>query len=160
MTHRTAGEGRGPFFIPLYRFHPLTIIQIFIYNLACEMTIIFLIAMLVFTRLLLDEILPPYRITIWLIDEVKFVLVCLFEKYQLRRELPVTVPWVEIEYTHEKTNNICPRPPPNYIFFTNSIPLTFFDNIAPMIYWVNTKMRGSYLFMFIKQQGATFLSLK
>ena len=121
---------------------------------------IFLIATLVFTRLLLDEILPPYRITIWLIDEVKFVLVCLFEKYQLRRELPVTVPWVEIEYTHEKTNNICPRPPPNYIFFTNSIPLTFFDNIAPMIYWVNTKMRGSYLFMFIKQQGATFLSLK
>ena len=32
---------------------------------------IFSIATLVFTRLLLDEILPPYRITIWLIDEVK-----------------------------------------------------------------------------------------
>ena len=38
-THRTAGEGRGPFFIPLYHFHPLTNIQIFICNFACEMTI-------------------------------------------------------------------------------------------------------------------------
>ena len=33
---------------------------------------IFLIATLVFTRLLLDDILPPYRITIWLIDDGKF----------------------------------------------------------------------------------------
>ena len=38
---------------------------------------IFLIATLVFIRLLLDEILPPFRITIWLIDDVQFVLVCL-----------------------------------------------------------------------------------
>ena len=38
-THRTAGERRGPFFIPLYHFHPLTNIQTFIYNFACEMTI-------------------------------------------------------------------------------------------------------------------------
>ena len=45
---------------------------------------IFLIALLVFTRLLLDEIyqtatrwdLPPYRITIWLID-VMLIFVCL-----------------------------------------------------------------------------------
>ena len=56
MTHRTEGEERGPFFIPLYHFHPLTNIQTFICNFACEMTIIFLIAPLVFTRLLLDEI--------------------------------------------------------------------------------------------------------
>ena len=33
----------------------------------------FLIATLVFTRLLLDDILPPYGITIWLIDDGKFV---------------------------------------------------------------------------------------
>ena len=33
----------------------------------------FLIATLVFTRLLLDEISPPYRITILLIDDVKFL---------------------------------------------------------------------------------------
>ena len=38
-THRTAREGRGPSFIPLYHFHPLTNIQIFICNFACEMTI-------------------------------------------------------------------------------------------------------------------------
>ena len=38
-THRTAGEGRGPSFIPLYHFHLLTNIQTFICNFACEMTI-------------------------------------------------------------------------------------------------------------------------
>ena len=37
--HRTAGEGRGSSFIPLYHFHPLTNIQTFICNFACEMTI-------------------------------------------------------------------------------------------------------------------------
>ena len=37
--HRTAGEGRGPSFIPLYHFHPLTNIDTFICNFACEMTI-------------------------------------------------------------------------------------------------------------------------
>ena len=40
---------------------------------------IILIATLIFTRLLLDEILRPYRITIWLIDDVKFVLACLLD---------------------------------------------------------------------------------
>ena len=38
-THRTAGEGRGPSFIPLYHFHSLTNIHTFICNSACEMTI-------------------------------------------------------------------------------------------------------------------------
>ena len=37
--HRTAGEGRGPSFTPLYHFHPLTNIETFICNFACEMTI-------------------------------------------------------------------------------------------------------------------------
>ena len=37
--HRTEGEGRGPPFITLYPFHPLTNIEIFICNFACEMTI-------------------------------------------------------------------------------------------------------------------------
>ena len=40
---------------------------------------IFLIATLVFTRLLLDENLPPYGITIWLIGDVKFLLVSLLD---------------------------------------------------------------------------------
>ena len=55
-THRTPGKERRPSFIPLYHFHSLTNIQTFICNFACVMTIIFLIAPLVFTRLPLDEI--------------------------------------------------------------------------------------------------------
>ena len=39
---RTAGEGRGPSFIPLYDFHPLANIQTFICNFACEMTITYI----------------------------------------------------------------------------------------------------------------------
>ena len=38
-THRVAGERRGPSFIPLYHFHPLTNIQTFILQLCTEMTI-------------------------------------------------------------------------------------------------------------------------
>ena len=34
----TAGEGRELSFIPPYHFHPLTNIQTFIFNFACEMT--------------------------------------------------------------------------------------------------------------------------
>ena len=34
--HRTAGEERGPSFIPLYLFHPLTNILTFICNFQCE----------------------------------------------------------------------------------------------------------------------------
>ena len=37
--HWAAREGRGPFFVLLYHFHPLTNIQIFNCNFACEMTI-------------------------------------------------------------------------------------------------------------------------
>ena len=38
-THRTAEKGRGPSFIPLSYFHPLTNIHTFICNFAREMTI-------------------------------------------------------------------------------------------------------------------------
>ena len=38
-THRRAGEGRGPSFIPLYHFYPLTNIQTFVFVFACEITI-------------------------------------------------------------------------------------------------------------------------
>ena len=76
--YRTVGEGRGPSFIPLYHFHPLTNIETFICNFACEMTITFLIAMLVFTRLLLDEIyhLPYYQL-IWQLSNW-LMMQCLF----------------------------------------------------------------------------------
>ena len=73
-THRTAGELKGPSFIPLYHFHPLMNIQIYICNFACEMTIIFLIAPLVFTRLLLDNItLSNHHLNDWWCD-VNFCL--------------------------------------------------------------------------------------
>ena len=38
-THRTAGELKGPSFIPLCHFHPLMNIQIYICNSACEMIV-------------------------------------------------------------------------------------------------------------------------
>ena len=37
--HRIAGEGRGPSFTSFYHFHPLTNIETFICDFACEMTI-------------------------------------------------------------------------------------------------------------------------
>ena len=40
--HRTAVEGRGPSFIPLYHFHLLTNNETFVCNFACEMTITYL----------------------------------------------------------------------------------------------------------------------
>ena len=39
IIYRTAREGMGPAFIPLFHFHLLTNIETFICNLACEMTI-------------------------------------------------------------------------------------------------------------------------
>ena len=77
---------------------------------------IFLIATLVFTRLLLDENLPPYRITIWLIDDVKFVLVCLLDDSILGfcySNLDTGNRWTQthIDYytciTSEPTNQVC-----------------------------------------------------
>ena len=56
-AHRRAGNRRGPFFIPLYHFSPLTNIPTFILQLCSwDDYHIFLIARLVYARLLLDEI--------------------------------------------------------------------------------------------------------
>ena len=49
-THRTAGERRGRFFIPLHHFHPLRNIQIFICNFACEMTITYFLSQCLYLR--------------------------------------------------------------------------------------------------------------
>ena len=77
MTHRTAGKGRGPSFIPLYHFHPLTNIQTFICNFACEMTshIFNRTACIYQTATRWD--LPPYRITTWFIDDLMLIFVYL-----------------------------------------------------------------------------------
>ena len=71
------GKEGGIFFLPLPPAHEHS--DIYLQLCMWDDYHIFLIATLVFTRLLLDEILPPYRITIWLIDDVKFVLVCLLD---------------------------------------------------------------------------------
>ena len=77
---------------------------------------IFLIATLVFTRLLLHEIFPPYRITIWLIDDVKFILVCFRDDLILGfcySNLDTGNRWTRIciDYppctTSELTNQVC-----------------------------------------------------
>ena len=71
-THRTAGERRGQFFIPLYHFHPLTNICTW------DDYHIFLIVLLVFNRLLLDEI---YHLIELLFDWLmmwRLTFVCLF----------------------------------------------------------------------------------
>ena len=76
-THRMAGEGRGPSYstlpIPPAHKHSDIYLQLFMW----DDYHIFLIATLVFTRLPLDGILPPSRITIWLIDDVILIFVCL-----------------------------------------------------------------------------------
>ena len=65
-THRAAGEGRGPSFIPLYPFQPHVrwLSRIFNRNACIYQTA---------TR----WDVPPYRITIWLIDDVTLSF-CLF----------------------------------------------------------------------------------
>ena len=107
-------DSRGPSFLPLYHFHKYS--DIYLQLCTSEDYHIFLIATLVFTRLLLDEILPPYRITIWLIDDVKFVLVCLLNDLILGfcYNNPDTVNrWTRtrIDYdpciTSEPTNQVC-----------------------------------------------------
>ena len=57
MTHRTAGEGRGQSFIPLYHFNPPTNIHTFILDLCSQDGYpMFLITLPGFTRLLLSAI--------------------------------------------------------------------------------------------------------
>ena len=87
-----------------------------IYLQFCMWDDIFLTASLVFTRLLLDEVLPPFRITIWLIDDVKFDLVCLLDDLILGfcySNLDTGNRWTRtrIDYhpciTRERTNQVC-----------------------------------------------------
>ena len=78
MTHRTTGEGKGPSFIPLYYFHPLTNIQSFTWNFACEMTIHIFNRTACIYQTAIRWVFPRYRMTIWSIDDVTLVfLVCL-----------------------------------------------------------------------------------
>ena len=76
--HRTAGEQSGSSFVPFYHFHPLTNIQdIYLQLRVWDEYHIFLIATLVFTRLLLNEIYHLIELSFdWLIDWL--MMQCLF----------------------------------------------------------------------------------
>ena len=73
------GKGRDHICIPFYHFHPLTNIQTFICNFACEMIITYFNRTTCIYQTATQWDLPPYRITIWLIDDVKLVFVCLLD---------------------------------------------------------------------------------
>ena len=115
--HRTAGEGRGPFFIPLYHFHPLTNIQTFIWNFTRKMTIkYFLNRTTCIYQAATRWDLPPYRITIWLIDDVTLVYVCLSDDLILAfllQQFETGNRWIRahIDYhpciTSEPSNQVC-----------------------------------------------------
>ena len=76
-THRTAGEGRGPSFIPLYHFHPLTNLRhLFATFHVRWLSRIFNRNACVYQTATRWD-LPPYRITIWLIDDVILIFVWL-----------------------------------------------------------------------------------
>ena len=99
--HRAAGEGRGPSFIPLYHFHPLTNIETFICNFACEMTITIFNRNVCVYQTATRWDLPPYRITIWLIDW--WCNVCLFTWWIGTRfcyiDLTLETDWFELAST-------------------------------------------------------------
>ena len=79
ITQGTAQEGRGLYCIPLYHLHPLTDIQAFICNFEREMTIlckIFNRNACIYQTATRGE-LPPHQITIWFIDDVMLIFVCL-----------------------------------------------------------------------------------
>ena len=113
--HRTARVGRGPSFIPPYHFHPLKNIQ----NLFATLHVRWLshifnrIACIYQTATWWD--LPPYRITIWVIDW--WCNVCLFTwwidtRFLLQRfDIGNRWIWTRIDYhpciTSEPTNQVC-----------------------------------------------------
>ena len=77
ITHRTAGEGRGPSFSPLYHFHPLTKFrQLFATLHVRWLSHIFNRTVCIYQAATRWD-LPPYRITIWLTDDVALSF-CLF----------------------------------------------------------------------------------
>ena len=77
--HRTAGEGRGPSFIPFYHFPSFTNIQTFIATFHVRwLSHIFNRTARIYQTAIRWG-LPPYRITIWLIDDAMLVFVCVLD---------------------------------------------------------------------------------
>ena len=120
MIHRTAGKGRGSSFVPLYHFHPLTNIAMFIYNFVCEMTLHVRWLSRIFNRHACVYQtanrwdLPPYQVTILLTDW--WCNVCLFNwwihtRFLLQRfDIGNQSIWTRMDYhsciTSEPTNQM------------------------------------------------------
>ena len=77
LTHRTVGEGRGPSFIRLYHFHPLTNIRHLFATLHMRWLSHIFNRIACIYQTATQKDLPPYRITIWLIDDVMSIYVYL-----------------------------------------------------------------------------------
>ena len=124
--HGVAGEGRGPSFIPLYHFHPRSrtlrhFFQLCMwddYHVFLIATLLFtrlLIATLLFIRLLLDEIYHLIKLPFdWLIMQCLFV--CLLDELILgfcysAFDMGNRWIWTRIDYhpciTSEATNQVC-----------------------------------------------------
>ena len=74
-SQSSRGKG-GLSFIPLYHFHPLTSIQRFICNFPCEMTVTRIFSHNAYVYQTANRWdLPPYWITIWLIDWLIYWLI-------------------------------------------------------------------------------------
>ena len=104
-------------YLSFYHFHPLTNIQTFICNFACKMTITyFLNRTTCIYQAATRWDLPPYRIIIWLIDDVTLVYVCLSDDLILAFLLQQSETgnrWIRahIDYhpciTSEPSNQVC-----------------------------------------------------
>ena len=124
--HGVAGEGRGPSFIPLYHFHPRsrTLRHFFqlcmwddhhVFLIATLLFTRLLIATLLFIRLLLDEIYHLIKLPFdWLIMQCLFV--CLLDELILgfcyrAFDMGNRWIWTRIDYhpciTSEATNQVC-----------------------------------------------------
>ena len=106
--HRTAGEGRGPSFIPFYQSQPLTNIETFICNFACEMT----------TRLLHVRWLPRFTTSSnYHLSDCWWCNICLLtwwidSRFLLQRfDMGNRWIWTRIDYhpciTSKPTNQVC-----------------------------------------------------
>ena len=113
-THRTAGEGRGPSFIPLYHFHrSWTFRHLFATLHVRWLSHIFNCTACIYQTATQWD-LPPYRITIWLIDDVKLVFVCLQNDLILAcliQQFETGNQWIRTRINYrpwsEPTNQVC-----------------------------------------------------
>ena len=124
---RTAEERSGPSFLPLYHIHPLTSIQTFLCNFACEVIVTCFNCTTCIYQTATRWDLPPYRITIWLI--YWWCNVCLFTW------------WIESRFLLQRFW---------YLYFTTNMQLWWRRiYILPLIYMRRWKFNYALLLIYI-----------